>query len=197
MTVSQSLNAIDVALFHMLNGVGPVTAVDWLLLLLSNQWSIVLLLPLFVVQVRAAVTTWRRVLLVGAIAVALLGAVDGGGTLLKQRINRPRPCRVLTDIRAVAPCSGSPSMPSNHAANLFALAAFTVVCTRRRPLLWFGIAAAVGYSRVRLGVHYPFDVLGGALWGGTLGWAAGVATRRLSTTSAATSVSPQLCAEDV
>lgn len=196
MTASELLNALDVALFRLLNGAGPVSLLDSLMLLLSNQWSIVLLLPFFALQMRAAVTTWPRVLLVGAIAVALLGAVDGGGTVLKQRFNRPRPCQALSDVRAIAPCSGSPSLPSNHAANMFALAAFTVACTRRRPLWWFGVAAAVGYSRVRLGVHYPLDVLAGAVWGGALGWAAGVATRRLLTTSAAAAASPQLCAED-
>jgi undecaprenyl-diphosphatase len=178
MTILQSLEGLDRWLFRLLNGSGPIGWFDGLMLAVSNQWSILLLLPLFVAQARAVVPTWRRVLLITGLAAALLGVVDGSASLLKQQFERPRPCNVLSDVRAVAPCSGSPSLPSNHAANTFALAAFTVACTRRRPVLWFGVAAVAAYSRVRLGVHYPFDVLVGALWGAALGWIAGCATRR-------------------
>jgi len=175
--LGEALSAADATLFRLLHGEGPATWLDSLVVWLSGESSIVLLVPLFVAQVRAAVSSWARALLVGGIVLALLGAVDGSATMLKHRFERPRPCQVQPGFRALVACSGSPSLPSNHAANMFALAAFTVTCTRRRPLVWFGIAAAVAYSRVRLGVHYPLDVLAGALWGGALGVAAGVATR--------------------
>lgn len=56
---------------------------------------------------------------------------------------------------------------SSHAANSFGLAVFFVLLVRRR---WFTVsiliwAAIVSYSRVYLGVHYPGDIIGGALVG--------------------------------
>lgn len=59
----------------------------------------------------------------------------------------------------------SSSFPSNHAVNCFALA---TVLTWYYPTLWmvfFFIAGLVGYSRVYVGVHYPLDVVIGAILG--------------------------------
>jgi undecaprenyl-diphosphatase len=61
---------------------------------------------------------------------------------------------------------------SSHAANTFALAAFTTRLFRNRKYTWFIFiwAAVVSYSRIYLGVHYPLDIIGGALLGMVLGY---------------------------
>ncbi|MFO8236270.1 MAG: phosphatase PAP2 family protein [Bacteroidales bacterium] len=61
---------------------------------------------------------------------------------------------------------------SSHAANTFAFAAFTSQLFKNRYFSWFIFcwAAIVSYSRIYLGVHYPLDILGGALLGFLLGW---------------------------
>lgn len=56
---------------------------------------------------------------------------------------------------------------SSHAANTFGLAVFMCLIFKNRwmtlgMLFW---ATVVSYSRIYLGVHYPFDVIGGAMWG--------------------------------
>jgi undecaprenyl-diphosphatase len=71
----------------------------------------------------------------------------------------------------------SPSFPSGHAASAFALASavggsMPVVAAPIRSL-----AAVVGYSRVHTGVHYPGDVIIGALIGSTIGEAVAVVAR--------------------
>ncbi|MFW5978976.1 MAG: phosphatase PAP2 family protein [Bacteroidia bacterium] len=62
---------------------------------------------------------------------------------------------------------------SSHAANTFALAAFTSRLFKNRHFSWFIFvwAAIVSYSRIYLGVHYPLDIICGALLGYGLGYA--------------------------
>ncbi len=76
---------------------------------------------------------------------------------------RPRP----VDIRAVIPTPNFPSFPSGHAAAAFATAT-VLVLTYRRWRAWLPTltgASLIALSRVYLGVHYPSDILGGAVVG--------------------------------
>ena len=98
--------------------------------------------------------------------------------VLKPLVNRPRPCHdvLLADhIRLLLGyCSDSRSFTSSHAANHFGVGIF-IFCTLKTYfknwsylfLLW---AATVSYGQIYIGVHYPLDVLGGALLGSTIGY---------------------------
>ncbi len=63
------------------------------------------------------------------------------------------------------------SFVSSHASNMFAIGTFVGLCFKKRILwvAWF-VAGLIGYSRIYLGVHYPADVICGALLGLFLGW---------------------------
>ncbi len=91
------------------------------------------------------------------------GVVSGS---LKYGVNRPRPFTTYPFIEK-ATSGGSPSFPSGHTSSAFALAtSVSIACPKwyviTPSFLW---ASAVGYSRMDLGVHYPSDVLAGAIVG--------------------------------
>jgi undecaprenyl-diphosphatase len=68
------------------------------------------------------------------------------------------------------PASADPSFPSDHAGAAFAIA-FAVLFVSRRPGVWFLVAAAaIGLSRILVGLHYPGDVLAGAAVGFAAAW---------------------------
>ena len=68
---------------------------------------------------------------------------------------------------------GPYGFPSCHSANSFALATFLTFLTRRRKLaiFIFGWAILNSYTRLYLGVHYPGDLIVGAIIGSLIGWA--------------------------
>jgi len=100
-----------------------------------------------------------------ALAVLLAGFVDDLSIDdLKAWAERPRPSGVRLRDHA-----GGFGFPSGHTA--FACAVAVVVATQLRG--WWravplGLAAVVGIARMYVGVHYPLDVVGGALWGSAL-----------------------------
>lgn len=92
--------------------------------------------------------------------------------LLKPLFGRVRPCydpELHAVLRSLVDCGGMYSMPSNHAANHFGLAAFWYFSIRTitgKKWRWLWIwAAAICYAQVYVGKHYPFDVLAGCLFG--------------------------------
>ncbi|HMM10928.1 MAG TPA: phosphatase PAP2 family protein [Bacteroidales bacterium] len=97
------------------------------------------------------------------ISVVLAVAVTN---LLKYTINRPRPFETYSFIEKLT-SGGSPSFPSGHTSDAFVLAMALSLAFRRRwvVLLSFAWALTMGYTRMGLGVHYPADVLVGAVVG--------------------------------
>ena len=92
--------------------------------------------------------------------------------LLKPTFARLRPCHdpeIQPYLRALVDCGGLYSMPSNHAANHFGLAAFWFFSIREmtgKKWRWLWIwAAIICYAQVYVGKHYPFDVTVGAIFG--------------------------------
>jgi membrane-associated phospholipid phosphatase len=98
---------------------------------------------------------------------AIASALNGGITnAMKYSINRDRPFVTYPDITKKSK-AGSPSFPSGHTSTAFATATSVSLLYPK----WYIIvpsylyAGTVAYSRMDLGVHYPSDVLAGALIG--------------------------------
>jgi undecaprenyl-diphosphatase len=100
---------------------------------------------------------------------------------LKTTFERPRPRIAVPQADPLMGALGH-SFPSGHAATAFAGAVALGYLWRRAAPLVFLLAAAIAYSRVYVGVHYPGDVLAGALLGAAVGvaWMLALTSPRLS-----------------
>ncbi len=107
---------------------------------------------------------WRRwgMLALTVIAVAL---ADWSAIGLKALFDRERPPLRYAEPKTLVHTPHDGSFPSGHAATSFAAATILSFAFPRFALPLFLLAAGVAFSRVYVGVHYPLDVVGGALLG--------------------------------
>jgi undecaprenyl-diphosphatase len=167
---------IDIRIFltihHALSGwMGPMVVLS----AIGGGWGSLAVVPLVAsARTRRIGQSLAIVLVVTAVTVFVL----------KRAVARVRPCFSLANIR---PLAGDPptdfSFPSGHSAGSFAFSVFLAIVlvksvsvhADRRERLLRRIAAAVlalvaigvGLSRIALGVHFPGDVLAGAILGTT------------------------------
>ena len=120
---------------------------------------------------------WKGLVYIAAIGLTVGLADTVSSKLLKKNVQRLRPCQDIElqdEVRLLTGCGHSYSFTSSHAANHFAMAVFLALTLGRvfrffrwPFLLWAG---SIAYGQVYVGVHYPLDVLFGALAGGLIAY---------------------------
>jgi undecaprenyl-diphosphatase len=122
----------------------------------------------------------RRLPLTFLAAAVATGAASLVAHVLKEAFDRPRPPVAEPGLGSLTAIPDNPSFPSGHSATAFAAAtAVAILCPRLRPAA-LAIAVAVGLSRIYLRVHFPLDVLVGALVGAGLGALCALVVLRLA-----------------
>ena len=171
-----TLNTWDTDLFLLLNGAHN-SFWDFIMFWASDKliWIPVYALFLFILWRRYHNKIWI-VVLFAALLIFLSDQISVH--LFKDVFQRFRPCNEPALEGMVhlvnGKCGGSFGFYSSHASNIFAIAVFVISLLGKKDpwvllliIIWAGLIA---YSRIYLGVHYPGDVIAGAMLGSFLGW---------------------------
>ncbi|WP_226064394.1 phosphatase PAP2 family protein [Kaistella polysaccharea] len=163
----------DRSLFLELNNLGS-SSFDQFWIMISGTW---IWIPLYVIFLYLLFKTFSLRNLIFILIFIALGVTvsDQLAGLFKSGIGRFRPCHdpSLSGLMRVVKCGGQFGFYSSHASNTFFIATLMSFLLHRKlrflPYILFLWAAAVSYSRIYLGVHFPLDIFMGAAVGFLLG----------------------------
>jgi len=184
MTILHTLQAWDASLFHFINGSLTNPVFDYLLPWCREKWFWA---PVYIFIAAFSLLNFPKrgwIILLGLVALVFIS--DGTSSeLIKKNVRRLRPCNdpvVSATVQLRTDCGGGFSFTSSHSANHFAVAVFLIILFGHlhpwlKPAL-LGWAGLIAGSQVYVGVHYPGDVLGGALLGILIGWMVGTVLKR-------------------
>ncbi|MCM3705478.1 MULTISPECIES: phosphatase PAP2 family protein [Cytobacillus] len=156
---------MDLRIFKAINRLsGRMAFMDFLMILISNRAKYLFLYVLAYMWLskRPSRTAARKATAASLVATFVT-------KVLKACYFRPRPY-IKHKVGILIPAKRDSSFPSKHTAVSFAASSVIFYGNRfiGRILLW--VSACTGFARIWAGHHYPSDVIGGALIGGTIGW---------------------------
>jgi undecaprenyl-diphosphatase len=170
----ETLITWDTDLFLFLNGLhSPFW--DQVMWLISGTW-IWIPLYLFILGWLIRDYRWKAIVLLIFVVILITLSDQSSVHLFKEVFHRFRPChdpRIAELVHTVnGKCGGKYGFVSSHAANTFAIAVFSLLLFRNRyySISIIAWASLVSYSRVYLGVHFPGDIIVGALLGIFVGY---------------------------
>ncbi len=176
----EKLLELDFRLFYWVHVLMANAFLDWLLPFIRNAyfWAplYIFLAIIMVENFKSKGWDWLYHFIISFAIGDFLSA-----KILKPIVQRVRPCidSYWQDVyRNIVPLSHGFSFPSTHATNHFALGVFIIVTTGHlhSSIKWLALAWAisVAFAQVYVGVHYPLDVLAGAIIGSSIGYYIGI-----------------------
>lgn len=136
---------------------------------------LLVLVPFFIYKEK------KKALVVLGLAIVTVAVTDPVCVrIIKPLVHRLRPCHpsyfidgehvFLAGAHFLKGYKGSLSFPSAHAMNVFGQAMLFTCFYPRQRVWFFTFAGLIGFSRIYVGVHYPLDVVAGAVFGTGVGW---------------------------
>jgi undecaprenyl-diphosphatase len=161
--------AVDTWLFLKLNAGVANPVFDWLMPIATEvRYLMWLVVPSLAALAAFGGGKGRSTVL---FALILLVSTDQlSSHIIKPLIARPRPCHNVEGARILYRCGRTFAFPSSHAVNSMGAALFFGLLYRRWLWLLIGVAVLNSYSRIYLGIHYPFDMIAGWILGGVMAW---------------------------
>ena len=163
----EAILAFDTKLFLLLNSAiaNPVFDVIYPIFDEQNNWIIpgLVVAAFFIRRERK-----KALIALGLLVLVILIADPLCARIIKPLVGRLRPCHpdvLVEGGRFLKGHRASLSFPSCHAMNMYAGAMLITLLYPKNGSWLLAIAALRGYARIYLGVHYPSDVLAGAVFG--------------------------------
>jgi len=179
--VIEALAQFDKDLFLFLNGFHAT----WANPLMTFASGVTLWIPLIFFSLwraRSQLKNKNLMLFILFLILTIIASDVTSSYIIKNLVNRMRPCR-LDDLLPLTyqfgqKCGGKFGFVSSHAANSIALVFYSIsalnIKNRFIYFIWI-LPLVVSFSRIYLGVHYPGDIIGGAMvglfWGMVFSWA--------------------------
>ncbi len=170
-----ALQQFDAGIFSAINGwhAAYFDSFMWLVTKIAT-WIPMILMLLYLLYFKKG---WRKtVAVVLAIALVILIADQVSASIIKPLVERSRPSHnesLQSTIHIVNGYRGGPfGFVSSHAANCFGIALLLAMIFKNRLFTWTMVvwATLMCYSRIYLGVHYPGDIVCGAILGFLAAW---------------------------
>jgi undecaprenyl-diphosphatase len=161
--------SIDLVIFYFFNHTISTPFLDKFFSIITNvnNWYVAYVILLLICYFKGGIK--GKIAVVGVILLITFSD-QVAYHILKESFHRLRPCMALKDAITPLGCNGTYSFPSNHAVNNFAAATFFYFLFPKYKWPLFITAALIAISRVYLGLHYPSDILGGAIIGAFFGY---------------------------
>ena len=156
-----SLDILALYLLHSLAGLSPL--LDQIIVFFAAYFPYLVIIVFVYMVVFSAYTRWEKIEILFVTAFSSLLARFGVVELIRFFIHRPRPFITLPIHPLITETSWS--FPSGHATFFFGMAMAVYLYNKRWGWYFFAFAALISLARVVAGVHYPSDVIGGALIG--------------------------------